>query len=204
MSKAYSFQWISSSVLLALLTACGGGVTSGVDGDWDVVADSKNDLKASTIKVSSGKVSGELIDDDEGSSFPNTDNQGVTIGTCVRAKARTQIELTATADSMSGVFTEVREYTGSCPDFTRNRTSTSNVTGVRSVAKASSDTNLNGSWNLTLSDFKGKWTAEVDGLKGSTAITKDGSSKTTNGQFTIVDGLMTMTFDGESFSMRKK
>ena len=113
--------------------------TSG-NGTWDITTGGGGAINPSEMVIVGSHATGFVALQSEGKPEPGT-------STCVRIKDRGEFQLLAEADSLSGTFTSIREWSGNgCP---ATRRSTLVVTGRRSQAGKN---DLDGEWNIICAD----------------------------------------------------
>ena len=115
---------------------------------------------------------------------------GVGFITWVLAKRPHVLDIALEGNSISGTFIERRKYEGSAcvsAGYTSDRSSTFAFTGKRTVEAPSSDTDLNGSWELTGEGSGKPLKATMNGLS---ADFDPGYSDGTKGTVTITNGLL--------------
>jgi hypothetical protein len=202
-----TLAFLVSSAIAVLLSGCSSKTTGAVDGEWDVISIGEK-IKPSSFTVASGKVSGALIDNSEGAAildYTGTSSDMATPIDCTLSKSRIVVDLNISGNVLNGSFTDVREYTGSAcagsANSYRNRSEVFAINGTRTRVDASSDTDLNGSWDL---QFSGgiKITASIKDLTGNgTVFGKDGREGTT-ATFSVVT--MTLTGKGANVVFKKR
>jgi hypothetical protein len=207
-----TLAFLLSSAIVLGLSGCSSKVTGAVDGEWDIVQVGDK-IKPSSLTVAAGKVTGAVIDDNEGEAIVDFSSSGMgTVSTkidCIRSKKRLVVDLNVSGNALNGSFTEVREYTGSACAGTAsgqsytNRSEVFTVNGTRTKVDAASDTDLNGTWELSFAGGA-KINASVKDLAGSgTVFGKDGKQDSA-ATFSVVNGTMTLTATDASIVFKKR
>jgi hypothetical protein len=107
------------------------------DGNWDITTNGGGAVSRSEMVVTGGKATGFVALSGEGKPEPGKAG-------CTRTKDRTEFQLKAVDDSLSGSFNMIREWSGSrCPKATK---STFSITGVRTERGKSA---FGGDWSIS-------------------------------------------------------
>jgi hypothetical protein len=136
--------------------ASGGGVTGTLDGTWDITTAGSAPIGPSEMTVSQGSVHGFIATTKEGTA-------DVAHAGCTHSKDRSEFDFEMQGNAASGTIKNLHEWTGTgCPT---NTTQTSSVAGTRTRTEAASDTDLNGDWDLQVTDG-GSTVVVISGLSG--------------------------------------
>lgn len=184
-------------ISLLPLFACSSGATGSLNGTWDVTSVGGSDVAPSALEVSNGRVSGDIISKLEGQAIASPSAKG-----CSYGKNRFSVDISIEGDAMTATFTEVRTYVGGDACKTEfysytDRSSTFTVTGKRTRKDASTDTDLNGVWEIQAQEIKKPITATVKDLGAEVPLDDDKGSK---GSISIANGKLSVVFPGNDVS----
>lgn len=184
----------------ATTAASGGGITGTLDGTWDITTAGSSPVGPSEMTVAGGSVTGFVANKVEGMDDPAYPG-------CTHSKYRSNIDVDVAGNTTSGTITTVEEWTGaSCPAARSNAVI---IAATRTRSDAASETDLNGDWNVTISNGHSKAQDDVVVIAGlaAQAWSKEAKAagKPAEANISVANGQMTVTSsDRFGFAARRR
>ncbi|NOU33315.1 MAG: hypothetical protein HOO96_35915 [Polyangiaceae bacterium] len=174
-----------------------GSVTGALDGTWDVTTYGKQSIAPSSISIAAGRIQGAIP----------TLNEGRAEGTdCTRSRERIEIDLNVQGASLTGKVTDLLDFegTGCAARGLRRKETTIQVIGQRKFAAPASDTDMNGFWDIRITDATAASviSSNLSGLSGDVSVD---TLPPTTGQFAIANGVLTASLGSKwAFAAKKR